>query len=304
MTADDPPISSFHLSQWTDSRSFLEESQEFLLNREDVNAVVLGISKDIARSSTPDKTENFFGLVCRNEKAVAAAFMTPAQGRGAAVTEGPEGALALLAGALVEKYGSIPGVNGPKGACESFGRHYCSLTGERSRITFEMRIHRLEAVTPLSLPAGQLRRVQPGDEALLHRWLGDFSTNTLGRAGPSHESVAQMVNASEPRSYLWCVNGEAVSTAAWSRPTQTGISIKAVYTPPSKRGQGHGTAVVHGLSALLLKRGYAFCTLYTDLANPVSNAIYARIGYKPVMDTQNIRFVSTHDEPHGQRRRT
>jgi len=41
---------------------------------------------------------------------------------------------------------------------------------------------------------------------------------------------------------------------------------------------------VAALSELLLGRGFEFCVLYTDLANPTSNAIYARIGYRPVRD--------------------
>jgi hypothetical protein len=38
------------------------------------------------------------------------------------------------------------------------------------------------------------------------------------------------------------------------------------------------------LSRQLLGEGNRFCCLYTDLDNPTSNAIYARIGYRPVSD--------------------
>jgi hypothetical protein len=44
------------------------------------------------------------------------------------------------------------------------------------------------------------------------------------------------------------------------------------------------------LSARILDSGKAFCTLYTDLANPTSNAIYQRIGYQPLGDFREIRF--------------
>jgi predicted GNAT family acetyltransferase len=33
-----------------------------------------------------------------------------------------------------------------------------------------------------------------------------------------------------------------------------------------------------------LAEGRRFCVLFTDLANPTSNAIYARIGYRPLAD--------------------
>ena len=39
---------------------------------------------------------------------------------------------------------------------------------------------------------------------------------------------------------------------------------------------------VHQL--IIIGQGNRFCCLYTDLANPTSNAIYKRIGYNPVSD--------------------
>jgi uncharacterized protein len=33
-----------------------------------------------------------------------------------------------------------------------------------------------------------------------------------------------------------------------------------------------------------------YCCLYTDLANPTSNAIYYRIGYRPVCDAAEYFF--------------
>ena len=44
------------------------------------------------------------------------------------------------------------------------------------------------------------------------------------------------------------------------------------------------------MTAARLAAGLAFCFLFTDLANPTSNAIYARIGYEPVADWDQWRF--------------
>jgi predicted GNAT family acetyltransferase len=35
---------------------------------------------------------------------------------------------------------------------------------------------------------------------------------------------------------------------------------------------------------MMLDRGMDFCFLFTDLSNPISNSIYAQIGYVPVTD--------------------
>jgi predicted GNAT family acetyltransferase len=48
---------------------------------------------------------------------------------------------------------------------------------------------------------------------------------------------------------------------------------------------------VAALSQLLLDRGRRFCALYADLANPTSNRIYEQIGYEPVCDVVDYRFL-------------
>ena len=47
------------------------------------------------------------------------------------------------------------------------------------------------------------------------------------------------------------------------------------------------------MSQKLLGEGRKFCFLYTDLANPTSNAIYQRLGYQPVSDSMHITFTGT-----------
>jgi predicted GNAT family acetyltransferase len=48
--------------------------------------------------------------------------------------------------------------------------------------------------------------------------------------------------------------------------------------------------VVWALSSWLLRHGRRRCFLYTDLANPTSNAIYRRIGYKQVGESAEYGF--------------
>ena len=40
----------------------------------------------------------------------------------------------------------------------------------------------------------------------------------------------------------------------------------------------------------LLDQGNRFCCLYTDAANPTSNSIYGRIGYRPIRDDVEIAW--------------
>lgn len=79
--------------------------------------------------------------------------------------------------------------------------------------------------------------------------------------------------------------------AGWSRGTANGASISMVYTPARSRGRGYATALVARLSSEILARGKRFCVLFTNLANPTANAIYARIGYQPVCDYESWSFT-------------
>jgi len=90
---------------------------------------------------------------------------------------------------------------------------------------------------------------------------------------------------------LWEVDGRPVSTASAARAQRHGVTISRVYTPPEHRRHGYASACVAALSQRQLDAGYEYCCLYTDLANPTSNAIYQRIGYVPLADASHYRFV-------------
>jgi uncharacterized protein len=53
----------------------------------------------------------------------------------------------------------------------------------------------------------------------------------------------------------------------------------------------YASALVAALSQHHLDAGKRFCFLFTDLANPTANHIYQAIGYEPVVDLAELRFV-------------
>lgn len=84
---------------------------------------------------------------------------------------------------------------------------------------------------------------------------------------------------------FWEVDG---APGSWPRTPVTRVS--AVYTPAQHRGRGYASTNVAALSQRTLDAGVEACMPYTDLANPVSNKIYQRIGYRPVADAQEWLF--------------
>jgi predicted GNAT family acetyltransferase len=92
--------------------------------------------------------------------------------------------------------------------------------------------------------------------------------------------------------WLWEMDSEPVSMA-WLTPPVGGVSrVSGVYTPSDLRGHGYASACVARISEHALATGSRLCMLYTDLANPISNKIYQRIGYRPVADAQEWFFTA------------
>ena len=89
---------------------------------------------------------------------------------------------------------------------------------------------------------------------------------------------------------VWEADGRPVSIACNTRPVTGMVRIGPVYTPPEARGHGYGSAATAAASRRLLEAGAEEVVLFTDLANPVSNSIYQRIGYRPVEDRVVLAF--------------
>jgi predicted GNAT family acetyltransferase len=62
------------------------------------------------------------------------------------------------------------------------------------------------------------------------------------------------------------------------------VRISTVYTPPEHRGRGYAAAVTAEAGRSAREDGAQEVLLFTDLANPTSNGVYLRIGYRPVSD--------------------
>ncbi|MET0415098.1 MAG: GNAT family N-acetyltransferase, partial [Actinoplanes sp.] len=68
--------------------------------------------------------------------------------------------------------------------------------------------------------------------------------------------------------------------------------ILNVFTPPEQRGRGFGGAATVEATRNALDEGARDVVLFTDLANPTSNGLYQRLGYRPVEDRVVVEFSS------------
>ena len=77
--------------------------------------------------------------------------------------------------------------------------------------------------------------------------------------------------------------------AARSLPAAGVSRIGPVYTPVGQRRRGYGAAATAAAAAAILDEG-ALPVLFTDLANLTSNALYQRLGFRPVSDRVWLTF--------------
>jgi len=185
----------------------------------------------------------------------------------------------------------IPGVIGPRDVATGFAAAWVEQVGGAWQIQMEQMIYRLDQVNDVSTSPGELIQAQEKHQDLLTEWLLGFSevtpdiwTREDARKRAQDQIAAQSL-------YLWD-DGQPVSMAWRARPTGRGITVTGVYTPPEFRRQGYATSCVASLSRLLLQEGYQFCTLYTDLANPTSNSVYQKIGYRQIRASAMIDFTA------------
>lgn len=89
---------------------------------------------------------------------------------------------------------------------------------------------------------------------------------------------------------VWEAGDVPVSIAGLTRQVAGMVRVGPVYTPPELRGHGYASAATAAVSRQALDAGAAEVVLFTDLANPVSNSIYQRIGYRAVEDRTVLAF--------------
>lgn len=219
---------------------------------------------------------------------VGAAFRNPQ--RPLAASGLPEVAAEPAAIALLEADPGLPGVTGPRPRAEAFADAWCAATGARTRTIADERLFGLDELVLPSGVAGAARVAGEADLELVWRRRCEFGAE-LGRdaAGPTRELVLVRMRAGHAN-VLWEVAGEPVALAGVSLPTAGMSRVGPVYTSPERRGCGYGSAVTAAASSWALEAGARDVVLFTDLANPISNATYPRIGFRPVLDAVHLAF--------------
>jgi RimJ/RimL family protein N-acetyltransferase len=203
-------------------------------------------------------------------------------------------AAAELGALLASARPQVPGINAEPQAAEAFAETWRQRTGHEVTVHRRMRLHCLGTlVWPDPVPEGRPRVADQRDRDLLTEWFGAFAVEVNDAAAADHSAAVD-----ERLGYggitVWEAGGVPVSIAGVTRAVRGMIRVGPVYTPPALRSRGYAGGATAAVSRAALDAGATQVVLYTDLANPTSNALYERLGYRAVEDRVVLTFAPHH----------
>jgi uncharacterized protein len=276
-----------HVIRHDSPASLLAHAGELLRQAEAQNNLILGICAHAAQNRALEAAPPWWLTIENGGTVSGVAVMTPPHSL--VISAMASAAIQSLADFLRNADAPIPGVAGPSAAATAFAEAWSRATGRSRTLQMEQRLYACERVEPIRAASGRLRLAEPGDGDVLAAWNGEFEVALGGKTmSPRAKDVMQRQIAAGSV-FVWD-DGRPVSCAAFARETENAVAVNFVYTPRELRGRGYATSCVAALTQRLLDRGKTFCCLYTDLANPTSNGIYQRIGYRSVCDAQVWKF--------------
>ena len=282
-----------HVVRHDDPQAFLAAAAPVLARDEALassyNAWVNGLVRN-----PPTGSEHVYCATCNVARAAGAAVQRGTSALWVGASD-PLAAVAFAADIFALQRDGAPspqGIVGIRTACDAFARKWHALTGRSHALRVELRNHKLTRVEPVPQPPGAARVATADDIAWISDAQRDFLIEVALPEDPARLLALVPKRIERGQFWVWDDAGP-VAFAGWTDAPPGAARIAPVYTPPQARGRGYATALVASLSQALLDDGRQRLFLITDLANPVSNSIYAKIGYQPQSDLFHFDFVDS-----------
>ena len=283
-----------------DLETFLTAAGGFLRDRPAANTVILTAAELLQAKGAAAYGEvtPLFGWLTEPEGTVAAAFLhTPPYP--VVLTDMTCAAAAGLAAALAGQGRQAPGINAMPRPGAAFAAAWQEHNRQHAHTAIRMRLYALDTL----LPPTRRRPARPesltaADRDLLLAWLDAFRDEAQP-PGPDESERVVSDGIGWGGLVLWEHEGRPVSLAGRHKAAAGQARVGPVYTPPELRGRGFGGAVTTAVTQAALDDGAEGAVLFTDLANPTSNTLYQRLGYRRISDWAVLRFTPPGTDDHG-----
>ncbi|GGY26348.1 N-acetyltransferase [Streptomyces djakartensis] len=277
------PSATWHLTHGLDD--FLTRADGFLRSRPALHTVPLTVTETLRTRGPHVYGDGIpeFGVLERDGTVRAAFFRTPPHWLNlTSLTAEEAGTLAARLAALGRP---LPGVSADRDTAGAFVEAWRRHTGATAVLRQRQRLYRLGTLNvPRPLPPGGPRTAVESDRELLVHWHEEFAEAVGAGTVRDAEEWAD-ARIAHGGITLWVTPDGAPVAMAGTTPQVAGQTrVAPVYTPPHHRGRGYAGAATAEVSRAALAAGAREVVLFTDLANPTSNGLYQRIGYRPVAD--------------------
>jgi predicted GNAT family acetyltransferase len=237
-------------------------------------------------AGAPNPPDDAYSAIVVHEGDVVAAAVRTIK-KAAISREDMPGALALIAADALHDP-KLQGVIGPRESVNAFA----AASGRQWREGMAQGVYECRRVIPPPQVNGSRRVTTPADTPLLAEWIQAF----LREAGGENPTLEETTASAERHiasggTHFWVVDDEPVSYTGAYNYTRNGVRVGPVFTPPEHRRRGYAAALVADVTQAELDSGRMFAYLYTNLANPTSNALYQRLGYRRVGESYDKWLV-------------
>ncbi len=245
-----------------------------------LNTVLLTNTEDRIRGILHDPLPPVFLTIHEEDEVVGAVICTAL--RGIMLGALPDALVPPIVDACAELAPDPNAVEGTASAALLLAELLAARNGRTVRHKRGTRLHRLEEFVEQKAEGAPRLAVEADAEVLIPQ----FSAygQELGHVlDPEQEEKWVRARIALDRVWVWEDGGRIVSLVGHQKAVFGATRVGPVYTPPADRGHGYASALTAHVTQHILAAGSEAC-LYTDLANPTSNKIYAAIGYRPLAD--------------------
>lgn len=188
----------------------------------------------------------------------------------------------LLAAFVLEQQIPISGFLASEAICRIFLP--CD-TAHSYRRGHSMDIMELRTLQDIAIAPGHFRPAAEADLPLIAGWYSAFHEEALG--GTLDYAVALEKNRDRLSSFYLYETPEGVpcAMACIARVLRRGCCVSNVYTDPAQRGRSYCASLMYAIAQQQLAGGFEYLGLFVDQANPISNHVYQKVGYRILEDS-------------------
>lgn len=276
--------------KYEDIENFVNDNLDLLLEKEWLNCLMVGNCFDGLKNGTSNwlmarvTNNNKTKLIILYRKPWKLIMYSPTNDKSDELYE-------FAAKEIYKIDSNLLGVNADKEIANKFAISYCKLSGHKYRLNKPLRILLLTELNKANINNKLIfRKATLNDKSILIKFIRDFYEEAVSEFYTGKEIEEKFNTYMEKGYFLAEMGGKIVSQAVFGRDLKKGKCISGVYTPKEERGKGYAYNLVYQVSKKSLEDGAEYCVLYTDDKNPISNHIYEKIGYRRMVDCEEIEF--------------